>query len=78
MVFGHLFFRGKLGLFIGGRSKAIPRKRVAHDLVDVEEGKRMRYHGLFAMDAVSFIGWIACWSFIAVLIVELCLHETDC
>lgn len=30
-----------------------PSKRVASDLLDIEEGKRMRYHGLLAMDAYS-------------------------
>jgi len=47
-------FRSKPGLFIGGQSRGIPSKRVANDLLDVEEGKRMRYHGLLSMDAVSF------------------------
>ena len=35
------------------QSHGKPTKRVASDLLDVEEGKRMRYHGLFAMDAYS-------------------------
>ena len=48
-----LFFRTKFGLFVAGKSNAKPSKRLAHDMLDVEEGKRMRYHGLLAMDAVS-------------------------
>ena len=48
------FCSGRVGLFFGGKSVQKPAKRTAHDLLDVEEGKRMRYHGLLAMDAVSF------------------------
>uniref|UniRef100_H2YZY2 FRA10A associated CGG repeat 1 n=1 Tax=Ciona savignyi TaxID=51511 RepID=H2YZY2_CIOSA len=33
------------------RRSAKPSKRTVSDLVDVEEGKRMRYHGILAMDA---------------------------
>jgi len=43
-----------LGLLHSGSTKnKAPSKRLAAELLDQEEGKRMRYHGLFAMDAVS-------------------------
>ncbi|XP_076822771.1 protein FRA10AC1 homolog [Clavelina lepadiformis] len=45
---------GTLGLLHSGRSVGKkPSKRVAADMVDVEEAKRMRYHGLLAMDAYA-------------------------
>jgi len=43
---------GHKGL-LHGTKHTKPSKRVASDLLDVEEGKRMRYHGLLAMDAYS-------------------------
>nr|XP_002125901.1 protein FRA10AC1 homolog [Ciona intestinalis] len=42
---------GRLGLLHHKHRTLKPSKRSATDLVDIEEGKRMRYHGLLAMDA---------------------------
>nr|CAB3247054.1 protein FRA10AC1 homolog [Phallusia mammillata] len=45
---------GHVGLLHSGKSNnRAPSKRVAVDLLDKEEGKRMRYHGILAMDAYT-------------------------